>query len=145
VARYRQALLKPESWKKLLTGGVKLGAASRIFRKRLVDFSVSQGRRVARRLHVPLENDLATELSAIAKHGVPLRFVFTDGEAGEQLLTELGGSIVGRLRAKGALTIERVRGADHTFTAVWTHRVLAERLDEWLGVRSVPREGGERT
>jgi hypothetical protein len=47
---------------------------------------------------------------------------------------ELGGSIVGRLRKKGALSIETVRGADHTFTAIWTHRVLTARLDEWLGL-----------
>ncbi len=134
VARYRQALLKGESWKKLFTGKVKLGAASRIFRKRVVDFSVSQARRVARRFHLPLENDLATELFAIARHAVDLRFVFTDGEAGEQLLMELGGSMVSRLRKKRALTIEKVRGADHTFTAIWTHRVLTARLDEWLGL-----------
>jgi alpha-beta hydrolase superfamily lysophospholipase len=134
VARYRQALLKAESWKKLFTGGVKLGTASRIFKKRFVDFSVSQGRRVARRLHVPLENDLSTELSAVAKHRIHVRFVFTDGEAGEQLLTELGGSTVGRLQKRGAIAIDRVRGADHTFTAVWTHRVLTDRLDEWLAI-----------
>ena len=48
VARYRQAVLKAESWKKLFTGKVKLGAARRIFEKRLVDFTVSQGRRIAR-------------------------------------------------------------------------------------------------
>ena len=134
VARYRQAALKAESWKKLFTGKVKLGAARRIFEKRLVDFTVSQGRRLARRLHVPLENDLATELDQIARHGIGLRFVFTDGEAGERLLLELGGSIVGRLRKKGALMIDNVRGVDHTFTAVWTHPVLERRLDEWLGL-----------
>jgi hypothetical protein len=33
------------------------------------------------------------------------------------------------------LTIETVRGADHTFTAIWTHRLLEQRLDEWLELR----------
>jgi alpha-beta hydrolase superfamily lysophospholipase len=134
AARYRRAAFKAESWKKLLTGKVQLGAARRIFQKRLVDFTMSQGRRVARRLGVPLEQDIASDLSQIAKHGIGLRFVFTDDEAGEQLLMELAGSMVSRLRKKGVLTIDHVHGADHTFTAVWTHRMLQRRMDEWLGL-----------
>jgi hypothetical protein len=134
VRRLKESLATAASWKKLFRGEVKLGAAGGVMSRRLYDVTVSFGRRVARHLALPLKDDLATELRAAARHKIPLRFVFSSGEAGDQLLSELGGTIVETLRQRGGLSIERVEGADHTFTAVWAQRVFTERIDRWLGL-----------
>jgi pimeloyl-ACP methyl ester carboxylesterase len=137
ISRYRSAASSAASWKKLLTGKVKLRAAGRVLRKRTLDLAVSRGREVARFLRVPLEHDLVTELRRATKNGVVLRFLFAAGEGGEQLLRELGGALVTDLEVRGALVIDRIRQTDHTFTAVWAQRVLGERLEASLGL---PRE-----
>jgi alpha-beta hydrolase superfamily lysophospholipase len=131
--RYREAALSFASWRKLFRGEVKVRAASRIFRKRLVEFAVNRGRHVARSLQIPLANDLATELRAVAKRRILLRFVLCEGEPVREMLFEQGGPIVEKLEQSGALIIETIAGPDHTFTPVWTHRLLTERLDRMLG------------
>lgn len=133
--RYREAALSLESWKKLLHGQVHVRAASRIFRRRIVDLAAARGRAIARDLRIPLPNDLATELRAIAKRGVPVRFLISAGEPVREMLVEHGGGAVEELERSGAITIETAAGPDHTFTAAWTHDVLAAILERMLSVR----------
>jgi pimeloyl-ACP methyl ester carboxylesterase len=132
--RYGDAALSLASWKKLLRGQVHLDVASRVLRKRLVDLAESQRRRISRGLRIPLPNDLATELRAIAKRKIPIHFVISEGEPVREMLAEHGGSAVNDLERSGALTIETVTGPDHSFTAVWTHRVLQGLLERVLGL-----------
>jgi hypothetical protein len=133
--RYREAALSLESWKKLMRGQVHVRAASRIFRRRVVDLAAARGRSLARELRIPLPNDLATELRAIAKRKVPVRFLISAGEPVREMLVEHAGGAVAELERSGAITIETAAGPDHTFTAVWTHRVLETILERMLGVR----------
>lgn len=124
--RYKSVMFESSRWKKLLTGKVNVRAASRIVGGRLVAMAVSRGRRLAQRVGLAIGDDLAAELSAVARHGTRLRFVFSDHEPGEALLPELAGR-VGRRQS-----IERVEGADHTFTAMWTHSVLEALLTRYI-------------
>jgi alpha-beta hydrolase superfamily lysophospholipase len=132
--RLRQSALKAESWKKLLRGEVKLRASGRVLIRRLVDWGAIRARRVAQRLGISLSEGLPAELVAVARRKVVLRFVFSDGEKGEELLMFLGGSTIEKHRKRGLLSISHVRGADHTFSAAWMQRALAERLDGLLGL-----------
>ena len=134
ISRYRGALRNVEIWKKVFRGDVHFQTEGRILLRRLVDFSSNKGRSVARHLNLSLNDDLAAELTAIAKKKVRLRFIFSEGEGGASLLYELAGSTARNLERDGAFSLEWVPGTNHTFTAVWTHRLLKERIDAWLGL-----------
>jgi hypothetical protein len=81
-------------------------------------------RSLVRRVGRPIGDDLAAELSAVARRGVPIHFVFATHEPGPALLEFGGGATARRLAARGALTIEEMADADHTFT----RRAARERL-----------------
>jgi pimeloyl-ACP methyl ester carboxylesterase len=133
--RYREAALSLDSWRKLLRGQVHVQAASRIFRRRIVDLAAAGGRILARDLRIPLPNDLATELRTIAKRNVQVRFLISAGEPVREMLVEHAGGAVTELEGSGAIAIETAAGPDHTFTAVWTHQVLEMILERMLVLR----------
>src|SRR6185437_15421885 len=64
--------------------------------------------------------------------GVALRFIFAEGDPGQQLLAEQGGSVVRRLAAGGKLGVRIIPGTDHTFTARWAHPVVLDAICEAL-------------
>jgi hypothetical protein len=51
-----------------------------------------------------------------AERKVPLHFVFSETDPGLPMLHAQGGAAVGKLQARGMLTIQTVPHADHTFT-----------------------------
>jgi len=89
---------------------------------------------VLRRLRVPLENDLGSELYALGRAHVAMRFVFAGGDPGRALLVEQGGSAVTRLASKGRLNVEVIAGADHTFTPRWSHPLLEAAIARAIGM-----------
>jgi pimeloyl-ACP methyl ester carboxylesterase len=132
MQRYREAAKKVESWKKLLRGRVKVGAALRTSWRRAGVLAKSRVQSVARRLRWSLNADLANELRRAADRGVVLRFVFSEGEGGETLLTEMAGAALGELRERGALSLVRIDGADHTFTSIAAQEALTQRLTNYV-------------
>jgi alpha-beta hydrolase superfamily lysophospholipase len=117
VMRYKTNAFRWESWKKLLTGGVDIPELAQVLVRRVIGASISRGKDIVRRMHIPLPNDLGTELSELGKRRINVLFVFADGEPGIDLLNNGGGSIVPRLQKRGLIGIEFVNGADHTFTS----------------------------
>jgi len=87
-----------------------------------------RGKDVLRRLHIPLRDDLGTELLALARRGVASHFIFAAADPGGAMLAEQGGSAVPRLVASGALAIRVIDGPDHTFTPRWSHSVLLDAI-----------------
>jgi dienelactone hydrolase len=128
TARYGQSIRRLESWKKLLRGQVKLDAAARVATGQLKSILSRQVREAARRLGRPLPDDLGSELESLADKGIDLTFLFASGEPGLGLLRSQGGSPFSRLHREGRLRIEIIDGPDHTFTPLWTHALLVERL-----------------
>ncbi len=61
-----------------------------------------------------------------------MRFVFAGDDPGRFVLAEEGGSVVARLRDSGALSIQVIDGADHTFTPRWSHRLLLDAIVQAL-------------
>jgi hypothetical protein len=134
--RYRKTALQLGAWKKLLTGGVDIGGLLQVVARRILSVAANQLRDFARRMRIPLENDLGTELRQLRRQNTNLLFIFADGEPGLELLRGGGGSVVARLQRRGALRIETVEGADHTFTPHWSRQKLIDLLSSFIPTAS---------
>jgi pimeloyl-ACP methyl ester carboxylesterase len=116
AARYGRTVLQWAAWKKLLGGRVNVMAALRIAGRRIAQLTRSRWRDLARRVHIPLADDLGEVLRRIAGRQVQLRFIFSDSDPGLTMLHEQGGHVVRELLRAQALTIDIIPNTDHTFT-----------------------------
>jgi hypothetical protein len=66
---------------------------------------------------------------------VAIDFIFADGDPGSMMLADQGGAVVTRLERAGKLATQIVDGADHTFTARWTHALLFAAIENALARR----------
>ncbi len=137
--RYRRSVRSSESWRKLLRGDVDLVRATRVLATRVQTAVEHTARDAFRRLHVRLRDDLGSDLSTLARRGVAMHFVFAANDPGRAMLFEQGGSVVTRLERAGALTIDIIPNADHTFTPRWSHPVLISTIVRALTRVSSPR------
>src|SRR5262249_19817521 len=126
--RYAQSARSTESWKKLLRGDVDVRRVARVVLARARHAAEHRAKDVLRRLRVPLRNALGTDLLALARRGVAIRFIFSASDPGPAMLAEQGGSAVSRLEASGALRIAVIDGPDHTFTPRWSHPLLLDAI-----------------
>jgi pimeloyl-ACP methyl ester carboxylesterase len=126
--RYGKSMRSAESWKKLFSGKVDVGRVARVIAERARSIAEHRGREALRRLRVPLRDDLGSELYALGRAGVAIRFIFAAGDPGRAMLEEQGGSAVPRLESKRALSIDVIDGPDHTFTPRWSHPLLLEAM-----------------
>ena len=134
--RYTKSVGSAEAWKKLLRGDVDLRRLTRTLAVRVKHKLEHRAREVLRRLHVPLLEDLGSELLVLGRKGVGTRFIFAGSDPGHALLTEQGGSVVPALQRAGTLSIETIASADHTFTARWTHPLFVAAVIRALGAGS---------
>ncbi|MEO7432880.1 MAG: hypothetical protein ABIR62_12840 [Dokdonella sp.] len=128
AARYQRALSSGASWRKLVRGQVDLTRVARIVWLRAIGKIARPLKELQRHLHLPLTNDLGSELAKLARRDVNVRFVFAASDPGRGLLFEEGGSVVPRLLASGMLGVTMIDGPDHTFTPRWSHAVLLDAL-----------------
>jgi alpha/beta superfamily hydrolase len=126
--RYAKSARSSESWKKLLRGDVDVQRVAKIVLARARQTAEHRGKDVLRRLRVPLRDDLGTDLLALARRGVAIRFIFSASDPGPAMLAEQGGSAVARLVSSGALAIRVIDGPDHTFTPRWSHPLLLDAI-----------------
>ena len=126
--RYQQKALDVGAWKRVLRGEVDVKRAARVVAERARSLATSRAKDLARRLRVPLADDLGSELLAIARRGVATRFVFAGGDPGLAMLREQGGSAIAQLERAGKLAIEVIEGPDHTFTPRWSQPLLVEAI-----------------
>lgn len=132
IVRYRTNAFRVGSWLKLLRGKVSVWELSQVLARRMRTLLLIPIRAVARLLGTPLKDDLPAELRAIVRHGIQLHFVFSATDPGHDLLTTLGGRTVSQLSHRGALKIQTIDGADHTFTAAAARAALIGALDRTL-------------
>jgi len=116
AARYGRTVMQWAAWKKLLSGRVNLMTPARIVGRRIAHRLRGQWRELARRLRIPLAEDLGGELRGIASRPVQLHFIFSDSDPGLTMLHEQGGYVVRELLRAQALQIEIIPNTDHTFT-----------------------------
>lgn len=128
--RYSASVFQLESWRKLLRGQVRVRVVAEILGRRAAGIARERGRDVLRRFDVPLKNDVGTELERARKHGVEVAFVFAECDPGYDVLIAETGHTLPRLEKQGAVSVDVFIGADHTFTPLWSHGPLLERLRE---------------
>jgi alpha-beta hydrolase superfamily lysophospholipase len=133
IVRYRTNAFRLAAWLKLLRGGVNLWELSQVIARRTHTVALTPIRATARLLNIRLEDDLPTEIRAIARRGIRLQFVFAERDPGVELLRSLGGTTVRKLSGSGALEIQTIEGADHTFTTHAMRAALLSALDRSLG------------
>ncbi len=132
VERYSSSMRDREKWKRVFTGKVRV----KLVAKQFIRYAAGRARRRADRFlsrwRAPKEHvdDLATNLSTLARRGVDQRFVFSQGDPGQRLLEEQGASTLPKLEREGVVRVEVIDGTDHTFTPVWSHEPLIAALSK---------------
>jgi alpha-beta hydrolase superfamily lysophospholipase len=135
AARYRRSMMQGASWRKLLRGKVKLSRIATVVLYRARSRTGSALRNALRNMRVSLQGDLGSELQRLAERCVAIDFIFADGDPGSMMLADQGGAVVTRLERTGKLATQIVDGADHTFTARWTHALLFAAIENALARR----------
>jgi predicted alpha/beta hydrolase len=135
---YRRHIMQASRWRSLLLDRRKIAYAVQVLWHRSRTIAQHRLRDMARRLGLPLKDDLGRGLRELARREVSMNFIFASGDPGEELLRASGGSVVNRLLREGALQIQSIKGADHEFTLL-THRLkLEQELFNLLAALSAP-------
>lgn len=130
--RHAERMRSGAAWLRLLRGEVALGRAMRVLVWRMGDEARAHAFDVARRLHLPLPNDLGCQLQQLAQRGVTLHFIFAREEPAPAMLKSMAGNVVPRLLRKGQCSVQTLDGADHTFTPRWTQPWLLDAIEHAL-------------
>jgi len=127
---YRQSLLDPEKWKKLLTGKANVRyIAGFVVAKAKTTIETAKERIEARITKVP--QGLAGDLHRFANKGVKVTVVMAHGDSGyESLMSQLSADL-DALKSIG-FRLELTPGPDHTFNDFSTRDPLIEKLVEIL-------------
>jgi len=134
AAEYKRSLFRLEKWGKLLRGQVDVSEAAHLVARRIAFRAKTVMKSAARAAGRPMAEDLGGELELVAARAVGLRFVFSVGDPGEDLLRLEGGGMVRRLLRQRKLTIQRIAGPNHAFTPRWSHHALRQVLERELGL-----------
>jgi hypothetical protein len=129
-AVYFHRLFSLEAWRQLFAGKVSIRKVVLVYSSRCLLAIESTSREIARRLGLPLPDDLGYELEAIAANGIRMVFLFAKGEPGVDLLKLQGGSSVRRLGNRCRVHI--IDGGDHIFSERRHREVMEETLTNEL-------------
>jgi alpha-beta hydrolase superfamily lysophospholipase len=116
VASYKESAASLEKWRKLVTGKVTFGAVLKVFVARGRMVLSGKAMSLARLLRWPLKDDLGTDLRCVARKGVRVNFIFSQGDPGELMLREQAGSVLHHMQGRRRLGLQVFQGADHVFT-----------------------------
>ncbi len=131
-SKYRRNLLSKEPWMKLVRGQLDFKYIFGVAVRRVWAFVQPAVAEIARIVGIPLRDDIAADLKAIAARGVPQHYVFAIGDPGEVLLRRQSGRILNKLIAGEQLSICRIPDADHTFTRLDARERLIATLDQYM-------------
>lgn len=141
VMRYRQSGFRLESWRKLFTGGVDVLNLSTTLLRHFGRRAGTLLRHAARRVGVRFREDLVAELRNLRAMGCSVHFVFSSTDPGHTLLSEQVGAELLKMTQSGAVTIDFIENADHTFTPIPAQELLLRTLSRILSATgtTVPR------
>ena len=132
---YRQQILNPETWKRLIKGRVNAGyiisGITRILKKRLAVTLADSLDREAPSTD-PAKLNVRGSFRKLLKQGMNVFLLFSANDGG---LSEMGtqlGRHASSMRKFENFKFECVDGADHTFTPIWAQRRLLDLLTQHL-------------
>jgi len=132
MSKYRGKLFTLDPWAKLMRGQLEIRLIAQVVGRRLWNGVASRLLDAARRLRIPLKHDLASELTAAARRGVRLQFVFAAQAPGFMLLRKQSGHAMQQLLKRQQASIDFVLDADHTFTRLEARERLVATLDRLM-------------
>jgi alpha-beta hydrolase superfamily lysophospholipase len=128
AAAYKRSMKDPRRWMKLLRGDVNM--------KRLLEVVVSQARHKLRwREDDRLSRDLR---KLVDEYRRPITFFIAEGDPGRDILMAGAPRTAARAMDRGAMRIEMIPGADHTFSQFKPRKDLLGRLNAHLSRRASP-------
>lgn len=131
---YRLALLQKSTWLRLLRGQIDLAKILRPMAKRLGKRSRVRSQLLSLKLlgQPWLLSAVAKNARQLSQRGCQMHLILDAADAGVDAMTEEFGRHAVLLRFKTQATLTIVTGADHTFTALWSQRELAQILRRLL-------------
>ena len=128
MAKYRKALFKAETWKKLFQGRLNFKYIASVVQRKVLQ-KLGSRRRASAGAEV---HGLAADLQSIAAAGGQLRCVFSENAPGEYLLRTEAAAPYASLQASGTIVVASMADADHTFTRAEARRRLLPVFDRLL-------------
>jgi pimeloyl-ACP methyl ester carboxylesterase len=131
---YRRALLRPETWLRLVRGKVDSPALARELLKR----SDRRARREVRALWARLSggmaetSDIERGFRALCSRGAPCLLLFSSNDAGIDLIEEHLGPAASKMSSTPNFVMQVLRGPDHTFTPLWTQHSFFELVTAYM-------------
>jgi pimeloyl-ACP methyl ester carboxylesterase len=130
--RYRRKIFSPDSWLRLVRADLDLRMIGGIVSRAVIGQTKRSIANLKRLLGGSPSNGLEVALNAAARDDVTLRFVFSEGHTGQEILRRDGRQTLANLLASGKASLDFVSGANHTFTGVETRRQLIVILDRLM-------------
>jgi dienelactone hydrolase len=125
AAAYKRSMKDPRRWMKLLRGDVNI--------KRLLEVVVAGARdRLKWREDPRLSGDLR---KLVDEYKRPITFFIAEGDPGRDILMAGAPRTAARAMKRGAMRIEMIPGADHTFSQFKPRKDLVGRLNAHLSQR----------
>ena len=125
AAAYKRSMKDPSRWMKLLRGDVNM--------KRLLEVVVAEARNKLKWREDPR---LSSDLRKLCdEYNRPITFFIAEGDPGRDILMAGAPRTATRAMKKGAMRIEMIPGADHTFSQFKPRRDLLGRLNAHLSQR----------
>jgi pimeloyl-ACP methyl ester carboxylesterase len=118
---------KSKNWVKAITGKI---VDYRSILTMMFGFPL---KRLLRRNHKgsPVINKAVTDLCLLTDRGVRLFIVHSEGDEGLDYLYVILGDELQALIASGKLKFELIKGANHTFTLLWSQEHLLNSIHNW--------------
>ena len=136
VAAYRTAARDPERWKRLLRGEVDMLRLARVAWAHVAKTARGRWDDLRERVHPGSGTILSRNLRTLAARQRPLHLFQADGEPAETILATEAGAASRRMTREKLLTVERIRGGDHTFSRSGPRQQLVSRVVALLGAQS---------
>jgi len=125
---YRQALLQPDTWRRLARGEIQVVP---ILRTLLARNAAALEKRAAWLVGLGA-TEVEETLRKVSERGAHTYFIFSGLDGGLDVLEQHLGRHAARLADRENVRHEVIEGPDRTFTPLWSQRELARRLTEFL-------------
>ncbi|TDM04854.1 MAG: hypothetical protein C4K60_20630 [Ideonella sp. MAG2] len=80
---------------------------------------------------------MVSDVRQVIRNGMPISFVFAEGDPGQALLRQLGGPALNKLIGRSSVHLATIAHADHTFSARSDRDSLYNCLNSILSLVSV--------
>lgn len=132
IAHYNRSIKSARSWRKLLSGRVDLRRIAKVAVWKVVLGGKHVAGEAARRIGLPMPNDLSRRFAALARRGVQLHFFYAGNDPGLVRLAIEAGSSVPKYCRAGQFSMRVFAGANHIFTQRWAQASLRQALSRIL-------------